>query len=83
MSALANAHAENDCFKQDHYTVHGENALFIATRFYKTLAVVKHMGGTENGLPGRTPSCNGPHNDIPHQPLEDNMSVIYLRFWEL
>jgi len=38
---------------QDHYSVHGENALFIATTFYKTLAVVKHIGGTENGLPGK------------------------------
>ena len=37
---------------QDFYTVHGDNAIFIAKTFYKTLAVVKYLGGKENGLPG-------------------------------
>lgn len=36
---------------QDYYSVHGENAIYIAKTFYKTLAVVKYIGGS-NGLPG-------------------------------
>ena len=32
--------------------MHGEDALFIAKTFYKTLAVVKYIGGQQNGLPG-------------------------------
>ena len=31
--------------------MHGENATYIAKTFYKTLAVVKYIGGS-NGLPG-------------------------------
>jgi hypothetical protein len=49
---------------QDHYSVHGENALFIATTFYKTLAVVKHIGGSENGLPGKGPTICGTASHI-------------------
>ena len=37
---------------QDFYSVHGDNALFIARTFYKTTAVVKYAGGQANGLPG-------------------------------
>ncbi|GFH06638.1 DNA mismatch repair protein, partial [Haematococcus lacustris] len=28
------------------YSVHGEDALFVARQFYKTTAVVKHLGGS-------------------------------------
>jgi DNA mismatch repair protein MSH2 len=32
-------------FLQGFYSVHGESALFIARDFYRTLAVVKYLGG--------------------------------------
>ena len=37
---------------QDYYSVHGENAVFIAKSFYKTTAVVKTMGSSSNNLQG-------------------------------
>jgi hypothetical protein len=37
---------------QDFYSVHGENAVFIAKKFYKTTAVVKTMGAGSNTLQG-------------------------------
>ena len=37
---------------QDFYSVHGENAVFIAKSFYKTTAVVKTMGSSSNNLQG-------------------------------
>ena len=37
---------------QDYYSVHGENAIFIAKSFYKTTAVVKTMGSSSNNLQG-------------------------------
>ncbi|KAK9813003.1 hypothetical protein WJX72_007194 [[Myrmecia] bisecta] len=40
------------------YSVHGENALFIARQFYKTTAVVKYIGDPSNGLPGVTLNRN-------------------------
>lgn len=43
---------------QDFYSVHGENAVFIAKNFYKTTAVVKTMGSSSNSLQGAVqPSC--------------------------
>ena len=43
---------------QDFYSVHGENAVFIAKSFYKTTAVVKTMGSSSNSLQGAVlPSC--------------------------
>jgi len=38
------------------YSVHGENALFVARTFYRTTAVVKHLGGSGGsaGLPSVT-----------------------------
>lgn len=36
------------------YSVHGEDALFIARQFYKTTAVVKYLGKQDSGLPGVT-----------------------------
>ncbi|KAK9908301.1 hypothetical protein WJX75_005715 [Coccomyxa subellipsoidea] len=44
--------------RKDFYSVHGENALFIARTFYKTTAVVKYMGGSATGLPGVTLNKN-------------------------
>ena len=43
---------------QDYYSVHGENAVFIAKSFYKTTAVVKTMGSSSNNLQG-TPLTKG------------------------
>ena len=40
------------CWAQDFYSVHGDNALFIARTFYKTTTVVKYAGGQAGGLPG-------------------------------
>ena len=40
---------------QDFYSVHGENAVFIAHKFYKTTAVVKTMGSGSNNLQGAPP----------------------------
>ena len=37
---------------QDFYSCHGENALFVARTFYKSLAVVKYIGGSFKGLAG-------------------------------
>lgn len=39
------------CF-QGFYSVHGEDALFVARQFYKTTAVVKYLGKQDSGLPG-------------------------------
>ncbi|KAL3140673.1 hypothetical protein ABBQ32_005238 [Trebouxia sp. C0010 RCD-2024] len=36
------------------YSVHGEDALFVARQFYKTTAVVKYLGKQDNGLAGVT-----------------------------
>ncbi|KAL0034692.1 hypothetical protein WJX77_003027 [Trebouxia sp. C0004] len=36
------------------YSVHGEDALFVARQFYKTTAVVKYLGKQDSGLPGVT-----------------------------
>ena len=44
-------HGNETVVSQDYYSVHGENAIYIAKTFYKTLAVVKYIGGS-NGLPG-------------------------------
>eukprot|EP00884_Botryococcus_braunii_P018504 jgi/Botrbrau1/5337/Bobra.0346s0011.1 len=39
--------------RKDFYSVYGDNALYIATTFYKTSAVVKYIGGPEGvGIPG-------------------------------
>lgn len=40
---------------QDFYSCHGENALFMARTFYKSLAVVKYIGGSSKGLAGPPP----------------------------
>jgi len=40
------------------YTVHGENALFIARQFYKTTAVVKYHGAANNTLASVTLNRN-------------------------
>ncbi len=37
---------------QGFYSVHGEDALFVARQFYKTTAVVKYLGKQDSGLPG-------------------------------
>ncbi|CAG9461697.1 unnamed protein product [Pedinophyceae sp. YPF-701] len=38
--------------RKDLWTVHGEDALFVAKRFYRTTAVVKHLGGgSDSGHP--------------------------------
>ena len=42
--------------------MHGENALFVAKTFYKTLAVVKYIGG-KNGLPGSPPAPGKKHQN--------------------
>ena len=39
-------------FLQGFYSVHGEDALFVARQFYKTTAVVKYLGKEDSGLPG-------------------------------
>eukprot|EP00878_Enallax_costatus_P033029 GHUV01036400.1.p2 GENE.GHUV01036400.1~~GHUV01036400.1.p2 ORF type:complete len:136 (+),score=33.82 GHUV01036400.1:638-1045(+) len=39
------------------YSVHGDSALFIARDFYRTLAVVKYLGGP---LPATTPAAKTP-----------------------
>eukprot|EP00803_Ostreobium_quekettii_P007490 evm.model.scf_227.6 EVM.evm.TU.scf_227.6 scf_227:67170-78839(-) len=36
------------------YSVHGENAIFVARQFYKTTAVVKDLGSGQNSLPAVT-----------------------------
>ena len=46
---------------QDFYSVHGENAVFIAKKFYKTTAVVKTMGSGINNLQGAPPLMRVPH----------------------
>jgi hypothetical protein len=46
---------------QDFYSVHGENAVFIAKKFYKTTAVVKTMGSGSNNLQGAPPLMRVPH----------------------
>lgn len=46
---------------QDFYSVHGENAVFIAKKFYKTTAVVKTMGSGSNNLQGATLLMRVPH----------------------
>jgi hypothetical protein len=47
---------------QDFYCVYGENALFIATTFYKTSAVVKYIGGPQGvGIPGLQRASFSPH----------------------
>lgn len=44
---------------QGFYSVHGDNALFIARTFYKTTAVVKYLGGSgDAGLAGVTLNRN-------------------------
>ena len=43
---------EHPIHLQDFYSVHGENAVFIAKSFYKTTAVVKTMGSSSNNLQG-------------------------------
>ncbi len=45
---------------QDYYSVHGENAVFIAKSFYKTTAVVKTMGSSSNNLQGMPFTRMGP-----------------------
>ena len=45
---------------QDYYSVHGENAVFIAKSFYKTTAVVKTMGSSSNNLQGMPFTRTGP-----------------------
>lgn len=42
---------------QGFYSVHGEDALFIARQFYKTTAVVKYLGKQDHGLPGKSMSA--------------------------
>lgn len=45
---------------QSFYSVHGEDALFIARQYYRTTAVVKHLGagGAEKGLASVTLNRN-------------------------
>ena len=47
---------------QDYYSVHGENAVFIAKSFYKTTAVVKTMGSSSNNLQGTPLTRMSPHS---------------------
>lgn len=45
--------------RKGYYTVHGDNALFIARTFYRTTAVVKYLGGgggAAAATPGGGPS---------------------------
>ena len=47
---------------QGFYSVHGEDALFIARQFYKTTADVKYLGKQDSGLPGTSSSENAGTN---------------------
>ena len=47
---------------QGFYSVHGEDALFVARQFYKTTAVVKYLGKQDSGLPGASFSEIGSTN---------------------
>ena len=49
---LKAVHAVNFACVQGFYSVHGEDAVFIARQFYKTTAVVKYLGQQDSGLPG-------------------------------
>lgn len=40
--------------RKDFYSVHGDDALFVARAFYKTMTVVKYLGHGEGALPGVT-----------------------------
>ena len=33
---------------QDYYTVHGEDAVFVAKELYKTTAAIKYLGSGKN-----------------------------------
>lgn len=48
------------CPSQGFYSVHGEAALFIARDFYRTLAVVKYLGGPPpSSAPGSAAAAAG------------------------
>lgn len=52
---------------QGFYSVHGEDALFIARQFYKTTAVVKYLGKQDTGLPGES------SNHLPVESLQQRL----------
>lgn len=53
-------HTTHTAATQGFYSVHGEAALFIARDFYRTLAVVKYLGGPPpSGTPGNTSKTAG------------------------
>ncbi|KAJ1674747.1 MSH2 protein, partial [Spiromyces aspiralis] len=39
---------------QEYYSVHGSDAVYVANVFYKTTTVIKHLGGSDNGIPSCT-----------------------------
>ena len=44
--------------RKDFYSVHGDDATFVARAFYKTTTVVKYLGHGESALPGVTLNRN-------------------------
>eukprot|EP00798_Chlamydomonas_sp_ICE-L_P022048 gene22048-29112_t len=44
--------------RKGYYSVHGDNAFFVARQFYKTTAVVKYHGNPKDQLPGVTLNRN-------------------------
>lgn len=54
---------------QGFYSVHGDAALFIARDFYRTLVVVKYLGGPPpSGTPGATPKPGSNSSTKPSTP---------------
>ena len=65
------------CYLQGFYSVHGEDALFIARQFYKTTAVVKYLGKQDHGLPGKPMSAELKLEHMPMpKPSKHNLEVL-------
>lgn len=67
------------CVPQGFYSVHAEAALFIARDFYRTLAVVKYLGGPPpSGTPGATPKPGGSRPSTPAGSSKGGLASVTL-----